>query len=374
MLKNFILEADARKIIYSKQNSEAVIQQLEHFQAQVGDANTVERFISWVATQLRRAEKNNEDIKKLNNNIIQIVTRASKILSPKRMKEINPFELKTPEQLDLMIDELDPFFARAEAISDDGDLEKIFENDEVLVINVKTFKGSCHLSQGEDKWCTSYGENFFDNHMREGPIFRLYIKKPGVAERNKRCSLSTYNGNTNFWNNDNVRFDPLQENIFSKYTYNKIMDIYNDILEDVQEQLRDDLFDKACELAGEENAEKLEELIGEYSDKYELQKLGPKNVYKKVMDDLGPLGHESREWWDDFDWETGYDYEAIPIYTPYDESEKALNIIKMSLYELGCLNDELKQEFINNRIYPKDPNQLDLFASEQFKRILRKFI
>jgi hypothetical protein len=374
MLKNFILEADARKIIYSKQNSEAVIQQLEHFQAQVGDANTVERFISWVATQLRRAEKNNEDIKKLNNNIIQIVTRASKTLSPKRMKEINPFELKTPEQLDLMIDELDPFFARAEAISDDGDLEKIFENDEVLVINVKTFKGSCHLSQGEDKWCTSHGENFFDNHMREGPIFRLYIRKPGVAERNKRCSLSTYNGNTNFWNNDNVRFDPLQENIFSKYTYNKIMDIYNDILEDVQEQLRDDLFDKACELAGEENAEKLEELIGEYSDKYELQKLGPKNVYKKVMDDLGPLGHESREWWDDFDWETGYDYEAIPIYTPYDESEKALNIIKMSLYELGCLNDELKQEFINNRIYPKDPNQLDLFASEQFKRILRKFI
>lgn len=374
MLKNFILEADARKIIYSKQNSEAVTRELEHFQAQVGDVNTVERFISWVATQLRRAEKNNEDIKKLNNNIIQIVTRASKILSPKRMKEINPFELKTPEQLDLMIDELDPFFARAEAISDDGDLEKIFENDEVLVINVKTFKGSCHLSQGEDKWCTSYSENYFDNHMREGPIFRLYIRKPGVAERNKRCSLSTYNGNTNFWNNDNVRFDPLQENIFSKYTYNEIMDIYNDILQDVQEQLHYDLYDKACELAGEENAEKLKELIGEYSDKYELQKLGPKNVYKKVMDDLGPLGHESQEWWDDFDWEVDYDYEAIPIYTPYDESEKALNIIKMSLYELGCLNDELKQEFINNRIYPKDPNQLDLFASEQFKRILRKFI
>src|SRR5574343_1765449 len=190
MLKDFLNEADIQKVINSPQNSQYVKELLGLFTREVNDKKLTERFINWHATQLRKAENTNQDCSMLNRNVIDAVKNVGKMLPQKYIQKINPFALKSYEDLDAMIEELDPSFLRAEAVVDDDDLEKIFENDEALVINVKTYNGSYRLSQGKDKWCTSYMQSYFNQYIKNGPIFRIYIKNPGIGEKYKKCSIA----------------------------------------------------------------------------------------------------------------------------------------------------------------------------------------
>lgn len=378
MIKKFILEADPSKIINSQQNSQAVKEMLKRFIQKIDSEEMTERFISWFAQQLRKAEKNNENLFELSNTIINSINRAARMLPPKHIKKINPFQLKSSEQLDSLVNDLDSSYLRAESVSDNGDLEKIFENDEVLVINVKTFEGSYYLSQGEDKWCTSKWENYFDEYKKQGPIFRIYVKTPGISQKYKRLSLSTNNETTDFYHYENIIFNPVAQQVLTRSTYDKILEIYDDEFENGDYENADERherkYDAAADYASEECYQELVSLIKKYSDSVELQKLNFPAVYSAVMKALGPLGHDSPEWWTKFEYEDNYDDTYLPIYEEYGENEEALKIIRRELYELGCLKDDLKDEFIEQGIYPKDPNQLDLFTSEQFKIILNRFI
>lgn len=61
------------------------------------------------------------------------------------------------------------------------DTEKIFENNEVLVVKPKTQESSCYYGSGT-KWCTAATrtKNMFNTYIKKGPLYYLIFKNLGV--------------------------------------------------------------------------------------------------------------------------------------------------------------------------------------------------
>lgn len=372
MIKNYLKESNPDKIINSPNNSDDVKHQLTIFKEKIVDKNIAERFIGWFQQQLQKAEKNNEDLSDITKNAVVAINIVAKSLPPKDIKKINPFDLKNIEQIYPIINKLNPDFNRAESVSNNDDLEKVFENDEALVINVKTFNGSYFLSQGNDNWCTSQSRYSFDDYIKNGPIFRIYIKKP-VSEKYKKCSIAHDGAHTIFSNHDNREFDPTNNNLLSYDTYDEIMSIYDEKFDEGNyEERENQRQQEAIEQAIDDSERELEELIEEFSDEKKLvqinDKFGPRYVYDIIIDALGSLAHTSDDWYVEFEHDGYGGYDAI--YDNYAENPKAIRIIKNKLYELGCLHEEHIDWVLNNRVYPEDPNQMDLFKSESLKKYL----
>jgi len=222
MLKQYLSESDILKIANSPENSEDIKKLILNFEKEIGDKQIAEKWVAWYAIKLRKSQ----DIKETSDFIIKKIKKLAILLSKKEFDKINPFETKWDKN---DIDDFDSDYEQYIYSESNEDIEKILDNEEVMVINLKTFKGAQHMSQGNDEWCTADDIDYFTDYISRGPIFRIFVKAPRISKKYKILSLSVPPGQQDsvFLHKENRKFNPLDKNIFSEKTLNDILNVYN---------------------------------------------------------------------------------------------------------------------------------------------------
>ncbi len=118
-----------------------------------------------------------EDLNRNNWLGLYDLAKKRRMLAPEH-RDINRF--KTYKQFeDTMVANYDPDKIQPQEDLKDGAADKVFEDENVLVVVPEDEAAACKYGQGT-RWCTAAtrGRNYFADYDTDGPLFIIIPKKP----------------------------------------------------------------------------------------------------------------------------------------------------------------------------------------------------
>jgi hypothetical protein len=173
---------------FSKKFNEAQLQQIINVSESLPGQNKYLNFIGNVVNP----NNFDTDMSKLES----LLERFSTIGPNLPIKDINQY--KTIEQLKNVIDEYNNKIRRE--IKSDEQSDLVYEDDDMVVIQPKTYEASCKYGAGT-KWCTTATKSHFDNHNKNGKLFYFIDKKKPTSDPLYKVALYyTFDDNMKFYN------------------------------------------------------------------------------------------------------------------------------------------------------------------------------
>ena len=173
---------------FSKKFNEAQLQQIINVSESLPGQNKYLNFIGNVVNP----NNFDTDMSKLES----LLKRFSTIGPNLPIKDINQY--KTIEQLKNVIDEYNNKIRREVKSDEQSDL--VYEDDDMVVIQPKTYEASCKYGAGT-KWCTTSTKSHFDTHNKNGKLFYFIDKKKPTSDPLYKVALYyTFDDNMKFYN------------------------------------------------------------------------------------------------------------------------------------------------------------------------------
>jgi len=173
---------------FSKKFNETQLQQIINVSESLPGQNKYLNFIGNVVNP----NNFDTDMSKLES----LLERFSTIGPNLPIKDINQY--KTIEQLKNVIDEYNNKIRREVKSDEQSDL--VYEDDDMVVIQPKTYEASCKYGAGT-KWCTTSTKSHFDNHNKNGKLFYFIDKKKPTSDPLYKVALYyTFDDNMKFYN------------------------------------------------------------------------------------------------------------------------------------------------------------------------------
>ena len=167
-----------------------------------GDIAGNQKYLDWIISRwLKAREENPETVTSTKESVEEVIDAVRDFDKTKNILDIkNLYDYKTIDQLFDVLRAAETRQRRE--VSSREDANKIFENDQFVIMVPETQDASCYYGSGT-KWCTAQSDSshHFDTYKKSGEIYYIIDKTKPTSDPTYKVALNKkLTGEEDFWN------------------------------------------------------------------------------------------------------------------------------------------------------------------------------